>query len=446
MTERFEIQSDIAEKITVGLRATLTVAERERIGQAPTDNLEAYEYFVRATETYDLAEIEVGVPLTVELAEKAVELDPQFAQAWAFLSEAHSRLYWYYLDRSEDRLAQAKSAASRAFELRPGLGEAHRALGYYYYWGFLDYERALERFSLALNSTPHDYRIWAGIGYVRRRQGQWQQALENLKQAAALNPRAANAVVNLAQTYEMMREYAEAEAVYDQGIGLYTDSYLDPQTFAMKAWLYLKWQGSTEKARAALEQLYQRVDSVELKRIGHSWYPLVELFERNYPEALERLASVTSEIFDYQYYFVPKPLVYAQIYGLMGQSERELAYYDSASAVLEAELRGNMEDHRLHSSLGIAYAGLGRKDDAVREARLAVELMPVEREAWKGLFPVEDLARVYVMVGEYDAAIDQLDYLLSIPGEISVPLLRIDPTWDILRGQPRFQALLAKYD
>ncbi len=315
-------------------------------------------------------------------------------------------------------------------------------MGYYYYWGFLDYERALEQFSLALNSMPNDHKVWAGIGYVRRRQGRWQEALENLKQAVALDPRAALTMFNLAQTYQLMRRYAEAERTYDQALLLDPD----PQSFGQKAWVYLQWQGSTERARAALEELSQRIESVEVKTIGHSWYPLVELFERKYPKALEQLSSVTSEIFDYQYYFVPKPLVYAQIYGLMGQSERELAYYDSARAVLEAELRGNMEDHRLHSSLGIAYAGLGRNDDAVREAKLAVELMHVEREAWKGLFPLEDLARVYTMVGEYDAAIDQLDYLLSIPGEISVPLLRIDPTWDPLRDHPRFQAMLAKYE
>ncbi|KPK65658.1 MAG: hypothetical protein AMS21_04170 [Gemmatimonas sp. SG8_38_2] len=113
---------------------------------------------------------------------------------------------------------------------------------------------------------------------------------------------------------------------------------------------------------------------------------------------------------------------------------------------MEAELRGNTDDHRLHGSLGIAYAGLGRKDDAVREAKLGVELMPVERNAFDGIYRVEDLARVYAMVGEHEAAIDQLDYLLSIPGQISVPLLRIDPTWDALSENPRFQALLAKYD
>jgi serine/threonine-protein kinase len=380
------------------------------------------------------------------LAQKAVELDPEFAQAWALLSEAHCRLYWLYQDRSEDRLAKAKSAAFRALELRPGLGEAHRALGFYYFWGFLDYERALEQFSLALDSIPNDDRTWTGIGAVRRRQGRWQEALGNLKQAVELDPRAALTVVNLADTYDLIRGYAEAEAFYNQTIDLFSDWNLDPQTYGNKAWLYLKWQGSTEKARAVLEALSRRVDSVELTTIGYRWYPLVELFERKYPEALERLSSVTSEIFEYQFYYVPKALLYAQIYGLMDQSDRESAYYDAARVALETRLRESSDDPRLHSSLGIAYAGLGRNDDGVREAKLGVELMPVDKEAWKGVYRVEDLARVYVMVGEDDAAIDQLDYLLSIPGEISVPLLRIDPTWDPLRDHPRFRALLAKYD
>lgn len=126
----------------------------------------------------------------------------------------------------------------------------------------------------------------------------------------------------------------------------------------------------------------------------------------------------------------------------MGDQQAEQAYYESARNILESKIQERPEDARLHSSLGIAYAGLGRKQDAIREGKLAVELLPVARDAWKGLYRIEDLARIYVMVGEFDAAIDQLEYLLSIPGELSIPLLRLDPAWDPLRDHPRFKKLL----
>jgi serine/threonine-protein kinase len=421
LTDVFAIQSDIAQRVAAGLRATLTDAEREAIQQKPTDNLEAHEYYVSAIELSERSELEEDWRLALRLTEKAVELDPRFAQAWALQSELHTLLYVFRWDRSEERLAKAKSAAFEAFELRAGLGEAHRALGVYYFLGFWDYEPALDQFSLALKRTPNDARTWYFIARVQERQGRWQESVDSYTKAVELNPRAAAPVASLADSYALH--------------------------FEEKAWLYLEWQGSTEKARAELEEQSLVVGSVEDRPIGYRWQPFIELFERDYSAALERLSLASLDNFEsWAFYFVPKALLYAQVYGLMGQSERELAYYDSARAILETELEENTEDHRLHGSLGIAYAGLGRRDDAIREAKLGVELMPVERRAWEGTYRVEDLARVYVMVGEYDAGIDQLDYLLSIPGEISVPLLRIDPTWDSLRGHPRFQAMLAKYE
>ncbi len=143
---------------------------------------------------------------------------------------------------------------------------------------------------------------------------------------------------------------------------------------------------------------------------------------------------------------MPKARLYAQIYGLMGDRQRERAYYDSTRSMLETKIEQHPDDERFRSALGIAYAGLGRKEDAIREGELAVELLPMSKEAWQGAYRAEDLARIYVMVGEDDAAIDQLESLLSVPSITAVPMLRIDPAWEPLRDNPRFQALLAKYE
>ncbi len=143
---------------------------------------------------------------------------------------------------------------------------------------------------------------------------------------------------------------------------------------------------------------------------------------------------------------MPTAQLYAQIYGLMGNRQRERAYYDSTRTMLESKIQERPDDERLRSALGIALAGLGRREDAIREGELAVVLLPMSQEAFRGAYRVEGLARIYAMVGEYDAAIDQLESLLAVPSPTAVPMLRIDPVWDPLRDNPRVQALLAKYE
>jgi tetratricopeptide (TPR) repeat protein len=151
-----------------------------------------------------------------------------------------------------------------------------------------------------------------------------------------------------------------------------------------------------------------------------------------------------SEASDKQFYFVPKTQLYAQIYGLMNNREQERDYYNADKLYLENKIKEEPEDSRFHSALGIACAGLGLKEKAVQEAIKATELLAISKEFWGGTYRVKDLAQVYVMVGEYDKALDKIEYLLSIPGELSIPLLKIDPVWAPLRNHPRFQKLIKK--
>jgi serine/threonine-protein kinase len=159
---------------------------------------------------------------------------------------------------------------------------------------------------------------------------------------------------------------------------------------------------------------------------------------------LDQLALVSSEVLvETHQLFVPKAQLYARAHGLMGNRQLEQAYHDSTRSIVGTRIQQGPDDHRYRSALGIAYAGLGRKEVAIREGELAVELLPMSKEAMRGAIRVEDLARIYTMVGEYDAAIDQLEVLLAVPSPMSVPMLRIDPTWNPLRDHPRFQQLLA---
>jgi serine/threonine-protein kinase len=313
-------------------------------------------------------------------------------------------------------------------------------MGLYYYHGHLDYDRALTEFAIAQNSQPNSSDLFAATGWVQRRQGRMVQALANLEKAAELDPRSAMMAHEVASTHFLLRDPVGAGRAFDRAISLSPD-WAAP--YAAKAgWLHLCLEGSTERARAVLEEA-RSVGLAEVPRIAYRSV-LLEIWDGDYQQALDRLALVSSEVlYEEQMFYLPKAQLYAQTHGLMGNRQLERAYYDSTRSVVETRIREHPDDARYRSALGIAYAGLGRKEEAIREGELAVELLPMSKEAWRGAYRVEDLARIYTMVGEYDAAIDQLEALLAVPSPMSVPMLRIDPTWNPLRGHPWFQALLA---
>ncbi len=436
LADIFNVQSDIAQQVAEALDITLLESKRQIIKSRPTDNLQAYDYYLRGNDYHRGSRREQYLRIALQMYEKAVKLDPGFALAYARLSEAHSAMYWFF-DRSEQYPAKAKEAVDRALKLQPDLPEAHQALGFYYYWGHLDYDQALKQFAIARKSQPNNPDLLAAIAFVQRRQGNFEQTVVNLKKAFELDPRDPELHFGLGETHTLLRNYAEAEHDFDRAISLSPDI---PSYYHYKAWLYLLWEGSIEKAREVQKAAQNVVAEEELRNFV--WWVMLDVFDRKYQEALDRLTSGSPEVFQTTLYFIPRVLLYAQIYGFMSQPAFERAYYDSARIFLETKLRELPEDARVHSSLGIAYAGLGRVEDAIREGKLAVELLPVSKDAWVGAHRVEDLARIYVMVEEYDAAIEQLEYLLSIPGLISIPLIRVDPWWHPLWQHPRFLKLL----
>ena len=443
MSEVFRLQSDVAERVAQALDISLLEPERRALASRPTENMEAYDYYLRGYDYSHRSHLESNKRTAVRMFEKAVELDPTFALAYAWLSDAHRLMYWFYYDRSNTRLAMTKETAEKALELNPELLEARMALGMYFYHGHLEYDRALEQFAIARKSQPNNSDILGGFGLVQRRQGKFEQALANLKRASELDPLNHFSAWEVGTTFMYLRKYPEAERYYDQAISLAPDLSF---AYYCRAWLYLCSEGSTEKARAVLAEALKNVESTENPSIV-KLLVVIDLFDGNYQEALDRLSLESQDIDNQEYiddreYFIPNALLYARIYGYMNKKKLEQANYESARSILESKIEERPEHARFHSALGVAYAGLGRKEDALREGKIAVELLPVSKEAMRGPYRVEDLARIYVMVGEYDAAIDQLEFLLSIPGPLSIPLLRLDPAWDPLRNHPRFKKLI----
>jgi len=436
MSEVFQVQSDLAEQVAQALDITLLEPERRALASRPTENMEAYDYYLRGNEHFHRSDNENDFEMAIRMYEKSIELDTKFALAYARLSDVQSYMYWLHHDHSEERLAMAREAVDKALELNPKLPEARLALGHYYYHGHLDYDGALDQFAIARKSQPNNSEILAWIGYVQRRQGKFEEALANIKRACELDPRSGKLAEEVGLTFEILRRYSEAERYYNRAVSLAPDYQ---ESYTKKAWLYLRREGSTEKAREVLEEALQNIKSEENGDIVNSLI-MLDVFNENYQEALDRLSLKSADI-DNQSRFVPSSLQYARIYMYMDKKELAKKYYSDARSILESKIEEQPEDARFHSSLGIAFAGLGRKGDAIREGKLGMELLPEAKDAMRCLFRVEDLARIYVMVGEYNEAIGRLEFLLPKLG-VSTPLLRLDPGWDPLREHPRFKKLV----
>jgi len=434
--EIFEVQADIASQIAEALDITLLASERQTLEARPTENLDAYHAYLRGVDyrrSNDFREDDYR--LAVQMLERAAELDPEFALSYATLSEAHSLMYYLGYDRTEERLSRAKAAVDRALELQPELPEAHRALGFYYY-SISDDERALEEFGIAEKGLPNNSQIATPTADIWRRRGKFEVALDRLERAFELSPQDTRVLWEIALNYTVLRRYAEADRYLDLLISLAPD-HQNP--YVRKAYNYVSWMGDTKRARDMLDMIPGNRRNLQESSLE------IWRFERNYEAILEFASSDPRPMVRRQWDAWPPALLAARTYRLMGESELAHAYYDSARSILEKELDAHAEDNRIHSSLGHAYAGLDRKDEAIREGQRGVELLPVSKNAMTGAHGVWDLAEIYTTVGEYDAALDQIEYLLSIPSWWSVHDIRLDPIWDPLREHPRYEPLLEKY-
>ncbi len=439
LADIFAVQSGIALEIAGALETAMTPEVRKSVERRPTGNPEAYDAYLRGVGFSRRSMDEVDFRAAVASFERAVSLDPTFAAAHAWLSRGHSFVWWMHYDRTPERVALAKAAADRAVQLQPDSPEVHTALGYYYYWCHLDYYRALEAFDVARKARPADGDILTGIGYVLRRQGRFQEALAVLKQAAELNPQDAVLLTSMGDSLGLARDVAEAVRYLDRSIALTPDG---ARPYALKARYLLRIAGDVAAAGTTLASA-ANLTLAQNHEVAYA-AALHDLFARDYRAGLDRLSQWPREATDHHLWFVPRAVLQAQLYGLLGQREAELSHYRAAAALLEERIRTAPDDARLHASLGIAYAGLGRKADAVREGKRALELMPVAKEAYRGALRAEEMARIYAMVGEREAAVEQLEYLMSIPLDLAAPGLRLDPTWDSLRGHPRFQKLVGR--
>ncbi len=443
LADSLALQGELATEIAASVGATLSPQEKARVQAKPTNNPAAYDAYLRGRA------LAAGSPLdksTVEGAiqsyQEAVKLDPSFALAWARLSCVQSESFWVGVDPSPERLAAAKDAADRALALDPNLPETHLALGYYRYYGQRDFTGGLVEFQQAEKGLPNNVDITHAIGLIHRRLGHWDEAIVALRRAIELDPRNIGSYNALATTYSALRRFPEALATVDRALAL---EPANTDALGLKASVF--W--ATGDLQAVEPLLANPGTEPRMPGIGWPVRGVQALFQRRYAAAIEILSSVIAADNKRGEPSSDEKLLLGLSQQRAGDVAAARATYGKAAQDLQRELATVAPDSGpaavLHSSLGLAYAGLGEAASAIAEGQKAMAMDPTSKNPFEGPGEEENMAYIYALLGDADHAIPILKRLLQIPyGEPITPaLLRLDPIWDPIRNDPRFQKLVA---
>ena len=435
LSDVLALQSEVASSIAQTIQIQLTPQEKAQLAESPRVNAEAYQAYLSGREHGRASFTLDDLQTSVEMLQRSTQLDPNFVDTYAELCRSHSVIYHMGYDRTENRIAMAKRALDRALQLQPNSANVHIASGWYYYFARKEYDRALQDFTTAKIQAPGNPDPLTGIAAIKRRKGDYEGSVEGWKEVLVLSPRDADRWRELGLTYIGLRRYTEADAALDRAISIAPSN---TTIYVNKARCLIQ-SGEIQQARETLAGV--QGTQTPWERIG------IELCARNYKGALEELRVTPFDTFlgwpADNAQFTPRSAMAGIIYLFSGQREKARSSFEEARTILENELRKRPDDQRVHSCLGVVLAGLGLKEAAIREGKVAAQMYPVSKDAYAGPFLIVNLAFIHTLTGEKEAAIQELQYLLSIPTHLmSVPLLRIDPHWDALRDHPKFKELL----
>jgi serine/threonine protein kinase/tetratricopeptide (TPR) repeat protein len=436
----FAIQSEIARSIAGQLRAKLSPSEQQAIGRAPAKDLTAFELYAQAktlTAMLLAGSTRVNFLQGIQLLDEAVARDPTFFQAYCQLVYAHDMLYFFNIDHTPARLAAAEAALESALRLRPDTGEAHLARARHLYRGYLDYEDALTEVELARQSLPNHPAVFELEAVIQRRQGCWKEAIQNFQQAAALDPRNIQTLGMLGLSYHWLRQYGELRLVLGRTTAIAPN---DVSLRANRALVELHANADTEPIHQLINSV--RADNPEaLSDIADPWL-LCALAERDPMAAKDALLASGDEPFSWDSISFNHPLIKGVLARMTNDEEQAASHFLAARAEQEKTLRPRPNYAPAICMLGLIDAGLGRKEEALREGRRAMELLPLEQDAMNGAHMIEHFAMIAAWVGENDLACEQLAVALSRPTRLSYGVLNLLPFWDPLRGDPRFEKLV----
>nr|MBA3497080.1 protein kinase [Gemmatimonadales bacterium] len=434
LTDVFQVYADIGSRVAQELHLALGDKARRQLAERPTENLAAYDAYLRGKEVQPVVFSSSNAMLRQATAyyEQAVALDSSFTQAWVQLSIAHTFLFTNSTPTPASA-ARARRAAERARQLGATRGDTHLALGLYYQMVVRDHPRAIEEFKQGRRIAPMDTDLLNAAGTFEQSLGQWDSALTHFQRAEVLDPRSIDSPRNVMQVLLHLRRYPEARAAADRALAL-APTNLDVIEF--KAMLALA-QGDLAGARALVTAAPKEVDRADLVAYFATYWDLYWILDDAQQQLLLHLPP--SAFDDDRSTW---GIVLAQTYSFRGDQDRARVYADSARIAAEEQLRAEPKNPDRHILRGLALAYLGRKSEAIREGQLGVSLYPIAEDALNGPYRQHQLVRIYLILGEPERALDQLEPLLTVPYYLSPAWLRIDPNFATLRSNPRFLRLV----
>ena len=437
----FAIQSEVAQAIADQLQAKLSPNEKKAIEQPPTTDLAAFDLYSRAKLLIEKAvfnEPRHSMLLeAIRLLEEAVARDPSFVLAYYQLAHAHDQMYLREFDHTQARLDSANAAIQSVKRLRPDSGEAQLALAKHLYWGYRDHDRARQALAAAKRALPNDPLPFLLTGYIDRREGRWDKATHNMERAVELDPQNFFTLQQIALTYTALRRYADAAAILDRAVAL---APKDVSVRVQRAEVDIEWRADTKPLQSTIQAIIAN-EPTAIELVVDHWLVLA-LWERDSSAAGRALSLLGA---DGCHSDVPFPRAWCE--GRVALLRGEVAPARDAFTRARKDLAGVVSQQPNYAqalcALGMIDAVLGNKEEAIREGRRAVELLPVTKDSIDGAQLVQYLAVIYAWVGQKDLAFEQLRIASSIPGYLSYGSLQLDPLWDPLRGDPRFEKIVA---
>jgi serine/threonine protein kinase/tetratricopeptide (TPR) repeat protein len=443
LSDLFTLQGEIAQNIADTLGVGVSPAEKTALQEAATADLSSYEAYLQAKDLlYDISlstRQKEDLFQAVQLLDQAVARDPAFFDAYCQLAGAHDRIYFGAFDRSDARLKSAESAVQSIQRLQPERGETHLALAQHYYYAYRDYERARQELVLAHLTLPNESRIPLLAGYIDRRQGRWEKALEEMTQALELNPRDFSVLEQITLTYEALGRYKEMATTLDRALAIAPS---DVPSRVRRAVVDLEGRADVKPFETTIDAILAEDANAALGFVN-PWL-LVVLREHD-SAGVERALSNMGEDGCFDEY-IPFPNGWCEGLAAWGRGDesRARAAFESARKELTEKVDSQPDYAAALCALGVVDAVLGNKEAAIREGEHAVELTPVSRNAIEGATLVRYLAVIYAWAGDKDRAVQRLAETTTLPAShISYGYLRLHPLWDPLRGDPRFEAIVA---
>ena len=441
LADVFAIQSDIAKTIADQLQAKLSPREENAIERRPTGDIAAFDLYTRAKNLLLIglsSTMKANLLQAADLLNQAIARDPSFFRAYCQLAYAHDALYFLGFDHTPERLALAEAAVQAATRLRPDAGETHLARARNLYWGYLDYDGASAELGVARQTLPNDSRVFELKGLIQRRQGHWEESTQNLEHAIDLDPRNFFTLQQIAISYGVLRRYAEQTSVLDRALAIEPN---DVPTKVALAFIQFHWKADTGPSHRAIDSV-RATNPAAVPTIADAWLSCA-LAERDAAAAKNALNAFGEiPLTDYAVH-LNRPLMEGVIARMTKDDGKARDAFTAARAEQEKAVRAQPNYGPAVCALGLIDAGLGRKEEALREGRRAVELLPVEKDAINGPLMIAYSAMIAAWVGNKDLACEQLAIASRPPSTVSYGQLKLLPHWDPLRGDPRFEKIVA---